>query len=764
MMKWRVSMPPGRRGAGHIHRKEDAMNPTRFDPQLFSDPPRAYRPLQIVHGFDGMLRDRAKLAGEDGIEERLDKLAALGLGGVVANVSFQDYLVSPRQWEIYRHGLRAAAARGMELWWYDEKGYPSGTAGGLVTRAHPEYAALGLACYRLELTGPAEAVFPRPPSCRALVWAGAFQGDLREVRRDRLIDLSDRADAAGTLRWSAPAGAWTILYLAERVMYEGTHSAANVFELKQYVNLLDREATAEFIRVTYDAYLRETPPELWKKIRAVFTDEPSFMTTYHCELPERYRGKVPVVDQPIFKDRPPAVPWLRALPEEFRRLKGYDLRPLLYALFGSETEEACFVRQDFYEVVTRRYAEGFYGQIAEWCRAHAIKFSGHVLAEEWLGAHVEQHGSLFAVIRFMDLPGIDMLDSDPASLLNGYGFLAAKQVASVAHLTGAEEVHSECSDWIQRNGNVGATLPQRRGQGNLLYAMGINQVTAYWGWGDIGEEAYRAYNDYMGRLALLLRGGRHVCEVAVLYPIRAAWAAQVPHSPLTEANVEHGGLRDKIGRLAELGYARPIRDLLRHQIDLDISDEQAILEAEIEAGALCIAAERYRILVLPGADTLGAETAGKIAAFGRAGGKVFFVGEPPVRAESQAATEQLRRAIQELLAAGNGKVIEPGALVAAVRAAGADDFSLAAPDPDVLYTHRQAEGRDLYFVINNAAAPKRICPRLRVPGPYVLYRPLSGNIGPLPPSNEIPLAEYEGVFIVVQKGMGFSAGPVGLPA
>ena len=201
------------------------------------------------------------------------------------------------------------------------------------------------------------------------------------------------------------------------------------------------------------------------------------------------------------------------------------------------------------------------------------------MAEEWLTAHVEYHGSLFAPVRQMSLPGIDMLDADPQRMLNGLSFLTAKQVSSVAHLTGAKQVHSECSDWSQRNEGKAATLAERCGQGNLLYVMGVNMVTSYWSW-DIGDEAARQYNDYMGRIGSLLQGGVHKCDVAVLYPIRSAWLDFVPHAPEGHPQPPQGESGKRPDMLARR-WGDVIRDLVRAQIDLDCIDEQALIEGAI---------------------------------------------------------------------------------------------------------------------------------------------------------------------------------------
>jgi hypothetical protein len=719
-----------------------------FDRDSFQNPSNDFRPLQIVHGLDTALRDPEQLTGEEGIDQRLQLLRDLGLGGVVMNVGFKDYLVSPRQWEIYRYGLRKAVDLGLLVWLYDEKGYPSGTAGGIVTRAHPEYAALGLACYEQEVNGPADVCFDLPVSCRRCVWAGAMP-DPATATRASVWDLSALVDAQGTLRWRAPAGHWTLVFLAERVMYEGTHAAANVSEFKHYVNLLKPEAVAEFLRVTHEQYVRQTPPELWPHIRAVFTDEPSLMPAYMPPLPDRFIGNIPVLDAPLFTDRPPAVPWVEDFLPYFKSIKGYDLTPFLFALFGSNSAEACYARQDYYEVMTRRYSEAFYAQVLRWCQAHGIASSGHVLLEEDITSHVIFHGSLYPAIRQMDLPGIDMLNSDPQSMLSGHSFMAVKQVSSAAHLMGRRRIHSESSDWEQHNQGRFATLAERRGQGNLQYVLGVNQITAYWAWDEIGEESYRAYNDYMGRLASLLVGGRHCCDVVLLYPVRSAWADFTPlHHPV---QWQHPEMNNQTQRMQQFAREYPdlVRRLLREQIDLDIIDEEGIVEAQLEGGALCIADERYRAVVLPPLCALGQATARKLAAFVNAGGTLVSAGALPELCESAQGSASLERDFLPLFAPGGAAArVTHDAVAPLLRARLGADLQLDVPNPDILYTHRQLEGRDVYFVINNASTPQTLGVSLRVRGPYTLYRPLTGQITPAEQPLRLALDGYEGVFVV----------------
>lgn len=679
----------------------------------------------------------------------------MGTGGIVANVSYSDYLTSAHQWDIFCYGLKKADSLGLKLWWYDEKGYPSGTAGGIVTRANPEHVALGLVCYVRTVEGPAEIECDLPVSCRRPVWVGAMI-DPDSATADTVVDLSDQLDEWHTLRWSAPQGSRTIAYLAERVMYEGTHSAGNVCAFKHYVNVLEPDVIRAFLRVTHERTYRQVPQDLWRKFEAVFTDEPSFMVHYVPSAQAQFGDRTPIVDDAVFADRPAAVPWKRGLLEQFRDLKGYDLRPHLFALFFSDAETACYVRQDYYDLITQLYADAYYGQIQRWCRAHGIASSGHPLLEENLVEHLEYHGSLFAILRQMDLPGLDMLSSRPQEMLHGGSFLgnpfmAAKQVASVAHLTGRDRVHSESSDFEQRSRGETTTLVERRGQGDLLYVLGVNQITSYFRWDGFKEGDWRAYNDYMGRLALLLTGGQHVCDVAVLYPIRTMWAHYLPPLEPPASFRNRDVHRSAWVRRLDRAYPDLVRELLCHQVDLDIVDEEAIVTAQLRDGALCVAGEAYRAVVLPSVDALSLAAARALAAFCHQGGTLIAVEHLPGLAETAAHTEALRSLFAELFAERGPAVLLPAdRVVARIRQVIGPDVALDTPNPDVLYTHRILEGRHLYFVINNAPSAIMLQPTLREPGPYTLYRPLTGLVAPAATPLSLALGECEGLFIVCE--------------
>jgi hypothetical protein len=740
--------------------------PSVFQPEVFQNPANLHRPLQIIHGLDSYLGNAALLGVEEafpaegrpaapdqpvdaalpdltGLEDFLRKLARLGTGGIVTNVGFQDYLTSPRQWAILRAGLKKAVDLGLRIWIYDEKGYPSGAAGGIVTRANPELTSLGLACYPLEISGPTRVQFALPPSCRRWVWSGALASPGQAVP-ETVVDLSACVDEWGCLDWNAPAGQWTVLVLAERIMYEGTHAAGNVSEFKQYINLLNPAATRAFLRVTHQAYRRELPDEIWSRVEAIFTDEPSLMTAYVQALPERFWGKIPVMDGLLFQDRPMAVPWVEDFLAQFQARMGYDLRPGLFALFFSQAPAAAQIRQDYFQLVSEICAEAFYGQIQDWCQQHGVAASGHVLLEETINDHAPFEGSLFAALRRFDLPGIDMLNSDPQDMLGGtspvgYPLMTIKQVSSVAHLTGCPRVHSESSDWEQHNRGRFASLEERIGQANLQYVLGVNQITSYFSWNELDEESWKKYNDYVGRLSSLLTGGVHVCDVAVLYPIRSVWAHSLPPlQPVMDWSKRVH--RDPALEQVASAYPRLVKQLLCSQIDLDIIDEQAVQAASVNAGRLQIGGEAYRAVVLPPWDCLETKTVQALRVFMGKGGIVLDSGPLPGAAPAQqpAFSPETGGYFQTRLE-GAAEVLR-GLLT--------PDLSLTAPDANILYTHRVLESRHVYFITNNAPTAVSLSPRLAQPGPFDLYRPLTGAVTRAASASGLALAGYEGIFLV----------------
>lgn len=680
--------------------------------ELFADPPLPYRPLQIIHSFS---EQRCTLDAFSYCKaDDLETLLALGLGGIVCNVAFEDYLCSERHWKTFLDGVRRAADLGMTIWLYDEEGYPSGAAGGLVLEGEPELESRGLVC----LSAPARRSRPVEfalPHGAELIAAFAYPTE------SGAVNLGGARPMLG-LRWRPESGEWLCVALCVTPMYEGTHCTTNLYKKRRHPNILDPRATQKFLAVTHEQY-RKRCGDLWPKVEAVFTDEPSLMTAY-------------IQDS---SDKLPAVPWSADLPDVFREKTGYELLPVALALFH-DLPESARIRHDFYATISQLCSERYFGQIRTWCEEAGIASTGHPLWEETLTHHVGFEGSIFAALRMMDIPGLDRLSVDVDGIIASRAFTAEKFASSAAHLIGAERVMSETSDYSERSRSVPIALGDRLGIAGLQFSLGVNTITSYFQWRLEEEPArdYRAYNDYCARLALLLRGGVHQADVAVYYPIESVWSAFRPSSKRISADTQPLSIQRTEASFRDLS-----KWLLENQADYDYLDAEAISRAEVVGDRLLVGDESYKTVIVPAADVISSDTAEKLWHFGQRG-QVVFVAPP--------RSDEKGRSCKGLFEfSSDGFALAPNeeSVIRAVRDVSPPDANLFPPSFHIFVLHRTQSYGEVYMLFNSSAEVWTGEVALRAGKPGLLLDPETGEIAS--PGAEIRLGPRRAVLLVVER-------------
>lgn len=516
----------------------------------WTKPPLAYRPLQIVHGIPPR---RATLEGIQYYKDR-------GLGGLVCNVAFDRYMRSEENWKTLLAGVEACGKLGMVVWLYDEEGYPSGAAGGLVLEENPAFEATVLA------------------------WGGS--------RDDPLLI---------------------------RPAYEHTHASNNFHAARRYPNLIDDRATRCFIAKTHDAYWERLEPHFGHTIQAVFTDEPSLMAVNLGQLPEDVRKRVRVIDPVDPTVRPlPCVPWSYDLAEQYRRRYGQDLIPRRRSLFAGDSAEDRKVRRQFWALVSDLVADRYFGAIGRWCSAHRIASSGHSLWEEELIHHVPLEGNGLKVLGLMHIPGLDMLSSDPEAVIHT-GWLAAAMPASAAVLNGRRRVMTEVSDFVQKMGGKGpAGLAEMQATAAWQAAWGVTEFTLYYGIADRSAEQYRAYCDFVGRINAVLKPAQPVPQVLLYYPVYDLWAEYRPVAEPLRLKSQSPRAQRIVNSFKRLGQW-----LQRSQIPFTLIDHECLSAAEARPdGELAIHDHRYAAIILPEGTELPPPAAKVVEQFRRHGGRV----------------------------------------------------------------------------------------------------------------------------------------------
>ena len=123
------------------------------------------------------------------------------------------------------------------------------------------------------------------------------------------------------------------------------------------VDILDPRITDAFLALTHEKYFERFGAEFGKGIAGFFTDEPRL-----SEGP---------------------IPWSPILPDEFKARYGYDILPVLPALYLPYGDYRA-VRHDFWALVSDLFVHAYMEQIFHWCEAHNCRLTGHMMMEESL--------------------------------------------------------------------------------------------------------------------------------------------------------------------------------------------------------------------------------------------------------------------------------------------------------------------------------------------------------------------------------------------
>lgn len=677
--------------------------------ERFANPPATSRIIRIIHGLP------LKPAEQDA---QFQTLMRQGFGGFVSNVSFHDYLASEENWSAFVRGVTEAKRLGMSLWLYDERGYPSGLAGGQTMRGHPEFEARGLLIADTTTDGGAVSL-DVPPGKLMLAAAIPVQGGLIAMDRVDLLPLVKD----GRLRWQAPAGRWRVMVITESTLYENTHAALSLCDKLPYINLLMPEPTARFLEITHDRYAARLGNDLGRWFVSTFTDEPSLMSVFLRPMPYR------------------VLPWSPNLSAEFRKRRGYALEPFLPALVADAESQGRRARYDFWNTVGDLVAENYFGQIQGWCHRHNVASGGHLLSEESLASHVPYYGDFFRCARRLDAPSIDCLTSLPSQV----PWYIARLLSSVAELEGRTVTMCETSDHSQRYRPAGDTRPVRvvteeeiRGTCNRLIFGGINTITSYYSFQNLSDEQLQRLNAHIGRCCTMLTGGHQVADIAVLYPIESLWSGFTPAtqgargSPAT-VRVEHA-------------YRLVSDSLYGANRDFTYVDSRALTAAKAEKGALVHGKLRWRAVVLPCADTLPMAAWENLARFWRNGGVVIAVGALPANSATEFPSARVRKLAREMFGSGEGArvtansaggagvFLPPGSealLPLVLNGVVEPDVSAGGGRGPIRATHRRIDGHEVYFLINDSGEAWEGEVRVVAQGQGEQWNPATGATTPL---------------------------------
>lgn len=411
-----------------------------------------YRPIELVHDFKFIPCCFAQDVELPSPKERLDRLKALGYGGVAICPSYTDYL-SDESLQLTREIIKYAKEIGLSVWIYDEKYYPSGGADGTVARENPRYEAKALAVVIGEPDEKGVIYINSPHGYGSVKYAYAIELDEDgSPRFESAYDVMDHTTFGGGILLDTKKEKATRVYaFFGKNAFEFATTSHNTRGVRRYIDTLMPDATRSFLEKTFGGY--DALGDLSEYVEAVFTDEPQIPALCRMNYLENYREEVLKTQNSVFvvRDIPdsgvaftPYLPWTEGFENAFISRHGYDIIPLLPRLFFDEGDAGNEVRRDFWDTASMLFEKSFGGVYSDFAVKNGVAYTGHLLYEEEFELHPYMHGDSICQLGAMDIPGCDMLFASPTQILDHAA--AIKLAASAAQLYGKNDMMIEASN------------------------------------------------------------------------------------------------------------------------------------------------------------------------------------------------------------------------------------------------------------------------------------------------------------------------------
>ncbi|MBR4726810.1 MAG: hypothetical protein IK080_02860 [Clostridia bacterium] len=636
----------------------------------------------------------------------------MGLGGFHMHVrtGMATPYLSDEFMALVKACVKKAEAEEMLAWLYDEDRWPSGAAGGLVTK-DPQYRArcLLMTVTPCEENDDAEAA--SVDSCAEGGREGAghliacydvqldADGCLQNYRR-----IDPDAAAAGT-KWYA---------------YLKIHAPSAWYNHQTYLNTLDPAAVARFVAVTHDRYAETVGDAFDKTVPAIFTDEPQFTR-------KKLLNNAADTDDIL-------MPWTDDLPATYAaQYDGADVMATLPELFWElPAGQVSQARYRYHDHIAERFAAAFADTCGGWCRKHGIALTGHMMEEPTLRSQTAALGETMRSYRGFDLPGIDMLCAN-------FEFTTAKQAQSAVHQFGREGMLSELY------GVTGWDYDFRgyKLHGDWQACLGVTVRVPHLSWYAMGGEAKRDYpasihyqspwygefaclEDHFARVNTAMTRGKPVVRVGVIHPVESYWLHWGPND---QTALRRESMDRDFLDLAEM--------LLKGSVDFNYISESLLPALCPQGGApLQVGEMAYDVILVSGCETLRSSTLERLEAFRAAGGTLLFIGSAPTLENALPSDRGAKLcADAALIPFERSRILEALASFRTVTLRRADGRL----SEDLIYQlRRDGDGRWLFISHccepYNKDIPRSENLRIRVQGLCTpkLYDTLTGEIRPLP--------------------------------
>lgn len=539
------------------------------------------------------------------LKKQIGYFKEMGFGGFYMHPrgGMETAYMSEEYIEAIAYCIKAAEQNDMLACLYDEDRWPSGFAGGLVTKtkkyrqraiyitkdndkvpqlcedrekAVEEGMAYLVACYDVCLT------------------KNGFLKSYRHIMQDEEAEFD------------------------KYFVYSKTDEPSGKYNNQTYTDIMQSDAIKEFIEIVHNVFYEKFGDKYGNTVPNIFSDEPRHRPLELIDPADK--------NEIVFY-------WTYDFPQTFKEEYGYDIVERLPKLVWDEENVYSYERYDFFNHVTKRTEEAFFVQIKEALNKQGLEYAGHLMLENELYGQLRWGGDIMRYYPYFDIPGIDLL-------FDNIEFVSAKQVQSVVHQYGKKAMLSELygvtgwdfdfkclkmqGDWQAVLG-VGVRVPHlamysMKGGAKRDYPASFNYQSPWF-------KEFSYIEEHFARINTVFEGKKPIVDVAVLHPIETIMLT----SNMNNSEYVHQ-FEDEFNEL--------VSDLLYSNMDFDFINEANLTSQALSCtDKLCVGEMKYSVVVVPPIKTLRKST---IEIFNRLihnGVEVIFTGECPEYVDGKKSDE-----------------------------------------------------------------------------------------------------------------------------
>ena len=382
------------------------------------------------------------------------------------------------------------------------------------------------------------------------------------------------------------------------------------------------------------------------------------------------------------------------------------------------------------------FAKGFTKVVSDWSVAHGITATGHFAPEEAV-VPANASGDLMKSFKYLEIPGIDKIG----------GHRPAERFYKL--------VSSAACNWDKRlvmSETYGA-MPNYDEPGDLSwdeiyaiamdqYTKGINALIPHAVWYDNTKVTYKpelshrnplyadglkAFTTFLARLNVMLQpAGRHVADIAVLYPIQSLLGEHYFYDDKGPATIDgwvdpaNQFYKDAVKPIDYVDVANWLTNAAGKDftfIHPEVLDEKCAVSGPSLLLQNTTNHEEYKVIIVPSCDLISLSNLGKVADFYDAGGTVIFTTRLPRKSAEMGKDQAVADLMRSIFPGGEN---EAGLLKK--NSAGGMACFLPSPDgqklreilagtglvfdaaypfqPEVQYIHKIIDGRDVFYFAN----------------------------------------------------------------